>query len=58
MVGSAYGFEAKQFEFLLPCSQIATPQELRCNAQHCCQTRLGMKQKCFVKDNPYLVILF
>lgn len=27
MVGSAYGFEAKQSEFLLPYSQEATPQE-------------------------------
>lgn len=29
MVGSAYGFEAKQSEFLLPYSQEATPQEFR-----------------------------
>lgn len=29
MVGSAYGFEAKQSEFLLPYSQEATPQEFK-----------------------------
>lgn len=29
MVGSAYGFEAKQSDFLLPYSQEATPHEFR-----------------------------
>lgn len=29
MVGSAYGFEAKQSEFLLPYSQGATPREFK-----------------------------
>lgn len=54
MVGSAYGFEAKQSEFLLPYSQEATPQEFRlatklsAKQNTCRQNHLGLKQMCVV----------
>lgn len=60
MVGSAYGFEAKQSEFLPPYSQEATPQEFwlvpKLSAMHNTVTKTIWEWNkcvfCFQKKNP------